>query len=60
MTRARESRRIDMTTARKLQFLFFGAQKTGETQQAVQADELTTHLSKLMASCGMMKATLRH
>jgi hypothetical protein len=49
-----------MTTARKLQFLFFGAQKTAETQQAVQVNELTTHLTKLMASCGMMKATLRH
>ena len=54
------SESFDMTTARKLQFLFFGAQKSGETQQAVQADELTTHLTKLMASCGMMRATLRH
>jgi hypothetical protein len=54
------SESFDMTTARKLQFLFFGAQKTSETQQAVQADELTTHLTKLMASCGMMKASLRH
>jgi len=54
------SESFDMTTARKLQFLFFGAQKSGETQQARQGDELTTHLTKLMASCGMMKATLRH
>ena len=54
------SESFDMTTARKLQFLFFGAQKTAETQQAVQVNELTTHLTKLMASCGMMKATLRH
>ena len=54
------SESFDMTTARKLQFLFFGAQKAGETQQAVQADELTTNLSRLMASCGMMRATLRH
>ena len=53
------SESFDMTTARKLQFLFFGAQKSGETQQAMQADELTTHLTRLMASCGMMKASLR-
>jgi hypothetical protein len=26
----------------------------------VQVNELTTHLTKLMASCGMIKATLRH
>ena len=54
------SESFDMTTARKLQFLFFGAQKSGETQQAMQVNELTTHLTKLMASCGMMKANLRH
>ena len=31
------SESFDPTTARKLQFLFFGAQQTGETQQAAQA-----------------------
>ena len=54
------SESFDMTTARKLQFLFFGAQKDGETQQAAQANELTGNLTRLMASCGMMKANLRH
>jgi hypothetical protein len=54
------SESFDLKTARKLQFLFFGAQEGGETQQARQGDELTTHLARLMASCGMMKATLRH
>src|SRR3984957_15028857 len=46
-----------LTTARKLQFLFFGAQQNGEREQARQHsssnDELTTHLTRLMASCGM-------
>ena len=54
------SESFDMTTARKLQFLFFGAQKDGETQQAMQTNELTTNLTRLIASCGMMKANLRH
>jgi hypothetical protein len=54
------SESFDLTTARKLQFLFFGAQKSGETQQAMQGDELTTHLTKLMARCGMMKSPLLH
>jgi hypothetical protein len=58
------SESFDPTTARKLQFLFFGAQQTGETQQAAQAlpppDELNAHLTRLMASCGMLKASLRH
>jgi hypothetical protein len=58
------SESFDPTTARKLQFLFFGAQQTGETQQAAQAlpppDELNAHLTRLMASCGMIKASLRH
>src|ERR1700760_4027105 len=52
------------TTARKLQFLFFGAQQPGESQQAAQAlppsSELNARLSHLMASCGMIKASLRH
>lgn len=58
------SESFDPTTARKLQFLFFGAQQTGETQQAARAlpppDELNAHLTRLMASCGMIKASLRH
>jgi hypothetical protein len=58
------SESFEPTTARKLQFLFFGAQQTGETQQAAHAlpppDELNAHLTRLMASCGMIKASLRH
>jgi hypothetical protein len=58
------SESFDMTTARKLQFLFFGAQQSGDTQQAAHltppADELTDQLTRLIASCGMMKASLRH
>jgi hypothetical protein len=58
------SESFEPTTARKLQFLFFGAQQTGETQQAAHVqpppDELNAHLTRLMASCGMIKASLRH
>jgi hypothetical protein len=58
------SESFEPATARKLQFLFFGAQQTGETQQAAQAlppsGELNAHLTRLMASCGLIKATLRH
>jgi hypothetical protein len=55
------SESFDLTTARKLQFLFFGAQQDGEMQQVqVKPDELTTHLTRLIASCGMMKTSLRH
>jgi hypothetical protein len=58
------SESFEPTTARKLQFLFFGAQQTGETQQAAQAlppfNELNAHLTRLMASCGLIKASLRH
>jgi hypothetical protein len=58
------SESFEPTTARKLQFLFFGAQQTGETQQAAHLlpppDELNAHLTRLMASCGMLKASLRH
>jgi hypothetical protein len=58
------SESFDLTTARKLQFLFFGAQQNEENQQAASlpasADELTTHLTRLMASCGVMKVSLRH
>ena len=52
------------TLARKLQFVFFGAQQDGEMQAAahgpVPADELTTRLTRLMAGCGLMKASLLH
>ena len=63
------SESFDLTTARKLQFLFFGAQGGGEIQQAVQsrppfaakpAEELTAHLTRLMAGCGVLKAAMRH
>jgi hypothetical protein len=58
------SESFDLTTARKLQFLFFGAQQGGDIEQAAlvspPADELTTHLTRLMSGCGMMKASLRH
>ena len=58
------SESFDLTTARKLQFLFFGAQEGGDTQQAAHAgppaDELTTHLTRMMASCGLMKASMLH
>ena len=58
------SESFDLTTARKLQFLFYGAQQSGDTQQAAHAapaaDELNAHLTRLMASCGMMRASLRH
>src|ERR1700744_4571966 len=49
------SESYDLATAHKLQFLFFGAQQSGETQQAAHAlpppDELNAHLTRLMASC---------
>jgi hypothetical protein len=58
------SESFDLTTARKLQFLFFGAQQSEETQEAAHAappaDELTTHLTRVMAGCGLMKASLLH
>jgi hypothetical protein len=58
------SESFDLTTARKLQFLFFGAQQGGEMEQAAHAappaEELTTHLTRLIDSYGMMKAGLRH
>ena len=58
------SESFDLTMARKLQFLFFGAQQSDETQQAAHAsppaDELTTQLTRMMAGCGLMKASLLH
>jgi hypothetical protein len=58
------SESFDLNTARKLQFLFFGAQQSEETQEAAHAsppaDELTTHLTRMMAGCGLMKASLLH
>ncbi|HTZ60459.1 MAG TPA: hypothetical protein VMB49_20255 [Acidobacteriaceae bacterium] len=58
------SESFDLTTAHKLQFLFFGAQQDGENQQAARAtvptDELNAHMTKFIASCGLMKASLLH
>jgi hypothetical protein len=59
------SESFDLTTAHKLQFLFFGAQSGGEIQQALAGpassqDELTNNLRRLMMSCGMTKASLLH
>jgi len=58
------SESFELTVARKLQFLFFGAQQSEETQQAAHAsplaDELTTQLTRMMAGCGLMKAYLLH
>jgi hypothetical protein len=58
------SESFDLTMARKLQFLFFGAQQSEETQRAAHAsppaDELTTQLTRMMAGCGLMKAALLH
>jgi hypothetical protein len=56
------SESFDLNTARKLQFLFFGAQQNGNMEQAAHgsppAGELTTHLTRVMASCGLMRASL--
>jgi hypothetical protein len=58
------SESFDLTLARKLQFLLFGAQQSEDTQQAAHAspppDELTTQLTRMMAGCGLMKASLLH
>jgi hypothetical protein len=58
------SESFDLTLARKLQFLLFGAQQNEETQQAAHAappaDELTTRLTRMMAGYGLMKASLLH
>jgi hypothetical protein len=58
------SESFDLTLARKLQFVFFGAQQDGQMEALargpVRADELTTHLTRLMAGCGLMKISLLH
>jgi hypothetical protein len=58
------SESFDLTMARKLQFVFFGAQAEGEMQAAtsspVPADELATHLTRLMARCGLLRSSLLH
>ena len=56
------SESFDLTMARKLQFVFFGAQQNGELEQAADAapPELTAHLARMIAGCGLMKASLRH
>jgi hypothetical protein len=57
------SESFDLTTARKLQFLFFGAQQGGDIEQAARVSpppgELTGHLTRLMSGCGMIKTSLR-
>jgi hypothetical protein len=56
------SESFDLTTARKLQFMFFGAQQGGELQSAHNASpeqELAGQLRGMMARCGVMKASLR-
>jgi hypothetical protein len=50
------SESFDLDTARKLQFLFFGAQTNGDNQQAAHLNELNTHLTGLMLRSGVMKA----
>jgi hypothetical protein len=57
------SESFDLDMARKLQFLFFGAQQNGDNQQAARLtappDELNARMTRLIASCGLMKASLR-
>lgn len=56
------SESFDLSTARKLQFIFFGAQQGGDMEQvlaAPPAEELGGRLAGLMARCGMMKVSLR-
>jgi hypothetical protein len=56
------SETFDLTLAHKLEFLFFGAQQDGQTEQAAGKlpPELTANLAHIIAGCGMMKASLRH
>jgi hypothetical protein len=58
------SESFDLVTARKLQFLFMGAQQNSDSEQAAHmsppSTELTAHLTRMMASCGLMKASLPH
>ncbi len=56
------SESFDLTTARKLQFVFFGAQQTGEMEQAARAvpPELTAQFAHMIARCGLMKYSLLH
>jgi hypothetical protein len=56
------SESFDLTTARKLQFMFFGAQQGRDLEFAhnvPMGQELTTHLSGMIARCGVMKVSLR-
>jgi hypothetical protein len=58
------SESFDLTTARKLQFIFFGAQQGGDTKEAAHVsppvDELSAPLSRLITGCGVMRVALRH
>ena len=67
------SESFDLTTARKLQFLMFGAQQASGQNMALNlvpalphapasfpTSDLTGSMVRLMAHCGMMKAALPH
>ncbi len=57
------SESFDLTLARKLQFLLFGAQKDGANQMVAKRElpvDPSTPLIGFMASCGVMKAALLH
>ncbi len=58
------SESFDLTVARKLQFVFFGAQQGGEMQQAARmapADgELSSRLVRVLGNYGVIKASLPH
>jgi hypothetical protein len=67
------SESFDLTTARKLQFLLFGAQQASGQNMALQlmppspnapasvpGSDLTGSLVQFMARCGMMKAAVHH
>jgi len=59
------SESFDLTTARKLELLMLGAQKSSGMQEAaslkpLQMPGLTSGLVRFMGGCGVMKAALLH
>ncbi|HEY4047746.1 MAG TPA: hypothetical protein VGM27_12860 [Acidobacteriaceae bacterium] len=58
------SESFDLDTARKLEFLFVGAQQGAATQrvfnQVPTRSDPSAHLASFMAGCGLMKAALLH
>jgi hypothetical protein len=58
------SESFDLDTARKLEFLFIGAQQGAATQrvfnQLPTRSDPSDHLASFMAGCGLMKAALLH